>query len=127
MEKNEKMTVRKMICIMCPASCHLEVTENGEKGEYLVSGNTCPGGKNYALNEMRDPKRIVTAVVNSDSRKVPCIPVKTDSPLKMDLIEPLLQELFSIKISVPAKCGDIVLENYKNTGVNILVTRSVEE
>lgn len=127
MEKSEKKLLREMICIMCPASCRLTVEKAGENGEYIICGNTCANGKNYALNEMTDPKRIVTAVVASDSKKVPCIPVKTDSPLKMPLIHELLQELFSMQLSVPVKCGDVVIKDYKNTGVNVLVTRNVEE
>ncbi|MBR2365056.1 MAG: DUF1667 domain-containing protein [Lentisphaeria bacterium] len=127
MENSENTVIRKMICIMCPASCHLEITEKGKEGEYLVTGNRCPGGKNYALNEMRDPKRIVTAVVASDSTKIPCIPVKTDLPLQMDLIRGLLQKLFSMKIHVPVQCGDVLIKNYKDTGVSVVITRSVEE
>lgn len=123
----EKKIIRNMICIMCPASCHLEVAEGESVGEYTVCGNHCKGGVNYALNEMRDPKRIVTAVVRSDSRKIVCIPVKTSAPLKMGLIDELLQELFSMKISVPVKCGDVLIKDYKNTGVDITVTRTVEE
>ena len=105
----------------------LEVAEGENAGEYLVCGNHCKGGVNYALNEMRDPKRIVTAVVRSDSRKIACIPVKTTAPLKMGLIDELLQELFSMKISVPVKCGDVLIKDYKNTGVDIVATRTVEE
>ena len=125
--ETEKKIIRNMICIMCPASCHLEVAEGENAGEYLVCGNHCKGGVNYALNEMRDPKRIVTAVVRSDSRKIACIPVKTSAPLKMGLIDELLQELFSMEISVPVKCGDVLIKDYKNTGVDIVATRTVEE
>lgn len=129
--ENENAIIRRMICIMCPASCHLEVKKGEETGEgkeeYIICGNHCAGGKNYALNEMRDPKRIVTAVVRSDSRKIPCIPVKTDSPLKMEYMDALLQELFSRELSCPVKCGEIVISDFKNTGVNVVVTRSVED
>ena len=126
MEKSENPFVRSMVCIMCPASCRLEVSK-GANGEYLVSGNNCQGGKNYALNEMRDPKRIVTAVVRSDSKIGPCIPVKTDFPLKMTLIDDLLSELFSMKVTVPVHCGDVLMRDYRGTGVSVLATRSVEK
>ncbi|MBO5761673.1 MAG: DUF1667 domain-containing protein [Lentisphaeria bacterium] len=126
MEKENKV-IRDMVCIMCPASCHLEVREGAEKGEYDIHGNQCPGGKKYALNEMCAPKRIVTAVVSSDSKCIACIPVKTDQSLPMELIEPLLQELYQMKISVPVRSGDILIKNYKNTGVDIVITRSVEK
>ena len=127
--KNEsgKKIIRTMICIMCPASCHLEVAEGENAGEYMVCGNHCKGGINYALNEMRDPRRIVTAVVRSCSRKIACVPVKTSAPLQMGLIDELLQELFSMQIPVPVKCGDVLIKNYRNTGVDIVATRTVEE
>lgn len=127
MENGKNKLIRNMVCIMCPASCHLEVRQGNTKEEYIISGNNCPGGKNYAVNEMCDPRRIVTAVVSSNSKKIPCIPVKTDKALPVRLIDSLLQELYKMQISVPVRRGDILIQNYKGSGVSVVITRSVEE
>ena len=47
---------RELICISCPIGCHIQA-EMTAAGEVEVSGNRCPRGKAYALNELTDPKR----------------------------------------------------------------------
>lgn len=48
--------LREFICIMCPQGCSLQADE--ENGKVLkVSGNTCPRGKEYAIQEITAPMR----------------------------------------------------------------------
>ena len=54
--------VRKMICISCPLGCHLEV-DCSDMNDIKVSGNTCPRGRIYGINEVTAPKRMVTSSV----------------------------------------------------------------
>ena len=48
--------VRNLTCIMCPLGCDLVVRtdEESDIGEIMVEGNTCPKGKNYAIQEMTE-------------------------------------------------------------------------
>lgn len=112
-------TVEK-ICIVCPAGCHLAIRE--ENGNYIVEGNTCPRGKKYGENEMRDPRRVVTFAVRTDSPQMPCIPVKSSAPLPRGLIEELLTELKKCRISLPVKRGDVLLKDFRSTGIDIIFT-----
>ncbi len=114
------------ICIVCPAGCHLEILED-DHGEFTVSGNTCPRGKTYALNEMRDPRRVVTAVVPVNSGKTPYLPVKTDAPLPVPLIGRLLKKLYSMRLALPAKAGMVLIRDFEGTSVNVVLTRGAEE
>ena len=56
--------MKELICIECPKGCHLKIDD-----ELNVTGNTCPRGKVYAVNEMTCPKRIVTSTVVINSNK----------------------------------------------------------
>ena len=47
----------KMVCIMCPLGCEMEVEKVGD--EVIVSGNNCIRGKVYATSEMTNPERMV--------------------------------------------------------------------
>lgn len=54
--------IREMICISCPMGCHLTV-DDSDKNDIKVSGNTCPRGRIYGINEVTAPKRMVTSLM----------------------------------------------------------------
>ena len=117
---------KELICISCPVGCHLKVVST-ENNEITVTGNQCPRGDTYGKEEFLAPKRIVTAVVKTESLKYPYVSVKTDQPILREYIFVLLKKLYSLKANIPIQCGDIVLKDFKNTGVNVVFTRSVSE
>jgi hypothetical protein len=69
----------EMICIACPPGYRRTVAKT-ENGELRVSVNRCPKGEVYAREEILSPKRIVTAVVRTDSAAYPYVPVRPDTP-----------------------------------------------
>ena len=113
----------EIICIACPIGCHLTVTTTDSGSEISVSGNKCPRGEVYGKEETLSPKRVVTAVVKSDSSTLPYIPVKTSKPLQKEFINDLLQELYSITLKSPIPSGYIVISNFHDTGIDLLTTR----
>jgi len=116
---------KEFICISCPVGCHLTAEENGDK--ITVTGNRCPRGEAYAVNELTNPKRMVTGVVKSNSEEVPFIPVRTSEPIGKRYIPDLLAELRKLKLTVPVVAGEVVLANFQGSGVDVTVTRSVSE
>ncbi len=121
------MEEKKLICISCPTGCHLTATRADANGEWIISGNRCPRGLAYAKNELYDPRRIVTAVVHSNSTAQPYLPVRTDSALPKRFIEPLLNQLYQLEVKVPVKCGETLLKNIENTGVNVIFSCDCKE
>jgi CxxC motif-containing protein len=113
-----------MICIACPLGCRLTVGRSAA-GELSVTGNRCPKGVAYAEEETMSPKRIVTAVVRTDSEAFPYAPVRTDMPLPRALAAGLLQDLYSRRVSLPVRMGAVLIENVAGTGVKVIVTRSL--
>ena len=69
--------MKELICICCPRGCHLKVDE--EKKE--VTGNACPRGKEYGINEVTNPVRVVTSTVKITGANLRRLPVKTDKPI----------------------------------------------
>ena len=116
------MTMEKFtkICINCPAGCHLEIEKDGDN--ISVSGNTCPRGIKYAQQELSDPRRVVTAVVFAEGEKRLCIPVKSAAPVPMELIPELLQQLFAVKVPLPVEIGQVIIKDFKNTGIDVIAT-----
>ena len=115
--------MHNLICISCPQGCHLMA--DMVNGECQVSGNRCPRGKVYAEQELTDPKRMVTAVMPSDSPDHPYISVRTDKPCPKAMIPGLLNMLYRTKIKTPVKNGDIVLKNIDNSGICVIVTENI--
>lgn len=116
---------KKFTCIVCPQGCSIKVTVNGD--ETTITGNKCPRGLAYVKEELSDPKRTVTAVVRTDSPNLHFLPVRTDKPITRKLVFKLLKKIYSLTVNVPLKNGDVIIENYENTGVNVKITRSLEK
>jgi CxxC motif-containing protein len=114
----------ELICIACPIGCRLTIEMKGE-GEIFVTGNRCPKGEVYGREEMLSPKRVVTAVVRTDSRAFPYIPVRTDKPLPRALVSGLIGDLAQQLVRLPAVRGTVLIEDYRGSGVNVVTTRSL--
>ena len=119
------MKTLEKICINCPAGCRLEITVSDD-GAVSVKGNNCKRGAVYAENEVRDPRRVVTAVVRSRSETLPYVPVRTDAALPVALIPGLLHELYSLTLPAGMKAGDALIRDYAGTSVNVILARDPE-
>jgi len=114
---------RNLTCIVCPIGCQLSVTlEDGVVTE--VTGNTCPRGKQYAIDECTNPVRTVTSTVRTVGGGV--IPVKTDRPIPKKLMSDCMDEIDRAVAALPAHIGDVVIENLLGTGANVIITANME-
>lgn len=108
------------ICICCPAGCHLEIID--DENNIRISGNKCPRGKNYAEQELHDPRRVVTAAVTLDCAQRICVPVKSNVPVPKALIAPLLKQLSRMRVKAPVKVGDVVIHDFNGSKIDIICT-----
>ena len=114
---------KSLPCIVCPIGCQLCATiVDGAVTE--VTGNTCPRGKQYAIDECTNPVRTVTTTARTSNGGV--VPVKTDRPIPKDLMFDCMREIDSVTVSLPAHIGDIVIENLLGTDANVIVTANIE-
>lgn len=114
-----------LVCINCPKGCHL-VVEN-INGEIRVSGNSCPRGEQYAINEMTNPLRTVTTTVSIVSNVYDRLPVITSSPVPKAKIMEVCKALKGAEVKAPIKMGDIVVENILGLNVNIVASKSIDK
>ncbi|MBQ8757355.1 MAG: DUF1667 domain-containing protein [Oscillospiraceae bacterium] len=112
---------RNLVCIICPRGCSLlaDITENG----VTVTGNACPKGEEYAVNECTNPVRTVTATVRVSNRHNTMASVKTAMPVPKDKMMDVMKALRSTQIEAPVAVGDIVLKEI--CGSDIIVTKAV--
>lgn len=117
--------IRQMICTSCPMGCHLTVDDT-DKNNIIVTGNTCPRGKVYGINEVTAPKRMVTGSVKVEGGTIAMVSVKTEQAIDKKLIFDCLEQLKGVTLKAPVHIGDIAVKNVCNTGINIVVTKEVE-
>lgn len=116
--------MREMICINCPMGCHLTV-DDSDKNNIKVTGNTCPRGVTYAVNEVTAPKRMVTGSVKVVGGNLSMVSVKTREAIPKGLIFECLQALKSVTLTAPVKIGDVVVENVCGCGVDVIATKNI--
>ncbi len=113
---------KNLICIECPRSCALAIDiENCRVVK--VTGEKCPKGKDYAVSEVENPRRILTSTVSSRGINLKMVPVRTDRPIPKDRILEAAAEIRKMRLDRPVKAGEVIAENFLGFGVNLIVTR----
>ena len=113
---------RDMICIICPRGCSLCADISGDN--IIVTGNVCPKGQEYAVNECVNPVRTVTATVRISNRDNTMVSVKTATPVSKSRMMEVMQYLRSIQIEAPVAIGDVIAHNI--CGSDIVITKVVK-
>ena len=114
-----------LICINCPRGCHLSVERVGE--EIRVSGNACPRGHTYAVNELVNPLRTLTTTVAIISEKQKRLPVISSSPLPKGKIMEAMKELKDVSAKAPVHLGETVYQNILGLGIDIVASKTIEK
>lgn len=115
--------VTNITCIVCPMGCPLQVIklENG----YKVEGNTCKRGEKYGVEELTNPKRVITTTVKLNGSYLNLLPVKTEDSIPKGMMFEIMEELDKITVTSPINVGDIIVENILGTGVNVVSAKTV--
>ncbi len=116
--------VKEIICIVCPNGCSLRAEENG--GEVTVTGNKCPKGEEYAKSELLCPQRTLTSTVATAFREHPVLPVRITGAIPKGEIKNAMAEINKIIVSTKLKCGDVIVNNFMNLGVDLVATDDVD-
>jgi CxxC motif-containing protein len=114
--------MKEMICIVCPNGCRLGLDRRG-----TITGYQCERGRTYAEAEMTNPTRVLTTTVRVKGGIHRRCSVKTEGPIPKGLLVSAVKLLDSVELSAPVECGQIVVGNLLNTGVNLITTRTEAE
>ena len=114
----------EIICVACPKGCRLEARR--ENDEILVTHEGCKRGREYAVSEITDPRRMVATTVRVEKSSHPLLPVYTASPFPKGRIPELLTALRSVKIPAPVRVNQVVLANALGTGIDVIASRDIE-
>lgn len=116
----------KMICIVCPLGCELEVEVDSESGEVIeIKGSRCAKGREYAIREITDPRRILMTIVKVRGGHLPVVSVKTAQPIPKDMMLGAVRAISRMVVEAPVKIGDIIVGNLLGTGISVVATNNV--
>jgi len=113
---------RNLTCIICPRGCTLNVEIEGN--DVSVSGNACPKGEKYGIDECLHPVRTVTAIVRVINREDTMLSVKTANPIPKEKIFDLMQVINSKNVNAPIEIGDVICDNV--FGTNVIATKQIK-
>ena len=113
--------MREFTCIICPRGCSLKVDDNGH-----VTGNFCPRGKEYAINELTHPVRIITSSVRVTNRENLLASVKTSGAIPKEKIFDVMAEINKLGVKAPCEIGQVVAHDILGLGVDIVVTKNIQ-
>ena len=130
----EEAMKRELTCVTCPQSCRL-LAEGGSREELVVTGNRCKRGLAYALEEIFDPKRVVTATMSiaPDSRVARAavvdlpqrLPCRTRTAFPRERIPELLALIARSEARLPLRGGEVLLPDLLGSGIDLIATRSL--
>ena len=110
---------KELTCIACPLGCTITVTLDG-KDVISVEGNTCPRGKEYAINECTAPVRTVTTTVKCEDGSL--VSVKTKAPIPKEKMFDCIKIINNSVAHLPISVGDVIIKDVY--GSNIISTQN---
>ena len=112
---------KQLTCILCPRGCSLSADICGET--VSVTGNSCPKGAEYAVNECLHPVRTVTATLRISNRYDTMVSVKTETPVPKEQMFAVMEQLRELTVEAPVRVGDVLPQTI--CGSRILITKAV--
>ena len=113
---------KELICIQCPKGCTVKIKYEDKNIQSIV-GFACSKGKEYAISEFTESKRVLTSTVRvKTDHNERILPVKTDGEIPLDLIHKAIKMIRQKVYTAPVKEGDVLYENILDTNVNLVAT-----
>jgi len=116
---------KTLTCTVCPRGC--EITAEYTSAEDIeMTGFSCPRGKEYAMNECFDPKRVFTSSVRIDDPKRRMLPVRTRESVPKDMLLKCAAETKRIEVRTPVKVGQVIEKDFLGTGTDLVASMSLD-
>jgi len=90
-----------------------------------VDNALCPKGKEYAIRELVDPRRILTTTVKVADGEIPLVSVRTDTAIPKHLMREAVRLLSALDVNAPVEAGALIVDNLLNTGAKAIATKCV--
>lgn len=110
--------MKQLVCIGCPRGCRLIIEE--KEGELIITGNTCPRGKAFAVSEMTEPRRTICSTVRTSFPDAPVLPVRVSDDIPKDKIFDVMCEINAVTLTERIGRGDAVIKTCSGSALTSL-------
>ncbi len=116
----EDLKPDELVCILCPRGCRISRSQP-EKG------GLCERGREYALSEIKDPRRTLTTTVKlrgtgTDVWPEKLVPARSREPIPKGIWKEAMKKIRDLSVNAPVKEGQILLENICHTGIPLVAS-----
>jgi len=115
---------RTFTCIICPNGCEVEAEYEGTN-VLSVSGNLCPKGRAYVVQELTDPRRTIASSVRVEGGELPLTSVRLTKAIPKDRIFDAMREIRKIHLQAPVRIGDVAVAGLLGLDCDVIVTKNV--
>jgi CxxC motif-containing protein len=112
-------------CVTCPVGCEVDV-ELRDGNIVSMKGNRCDKVKEFVLQELKEPVRVLTTTVRIEGAEYAMLPVRTDKPIPKRLFLQAMGELAGVDLKAPVHISDVIIKDVAGSGANIVATRTME-
>jgi len=112
-------------CVTCPVGCEVDV-EVQDSSILSMKGNRCDKVKEFVIQELKEPMRVLTTTVRIKGAKYAMLPVRTDKLIPKRLFTQAVAELASIDLQAPVHMSDVIVKDVAGSGANIIATRTMD-
>ena len=123
---NNEVNEKEIICVICPNSCRLKVSQDPKTKEINVKGHLCPRGKKYGISEFSNPVRMLITTMRVEKGTLPVIPVRSIEPIPKLLLLEAVKLVNDTHCVAPIKMGDILIDNVLNTKISVIASRDID-
>jgi CxxC motif-containing protein len=120
---SEKSCEHTLLCIVCPEGCELVVQESD--GGLVFPARACKRGREYARQELTDPRRILTTTIRVSHGALPMLPVKTAGPIPKGTLMDAMDFIAKLDVEAPVAMGQVICPDVANTGTALVACRNV--
>lgn len=119
------MDNRILTCVLCPNGCEINV-QHEEDRILEIKGNKCPKGRQYAQQEMTDPRRTIASSVRITGSFLPLCSVRLTKPVPKKYIFPVMEEINKVELTAPVQIGKTVIRQVCGLDADVIVTKNME-
>ena len=116
----------EMVCIKCPVGCKLKILMDENNKIEEITGFKCPRGKEYAIQEILNPKRIIPTNVKVLNGDLEIVSVKTSCEIPKEKISEIMGFVKTLKVEAPVNIGQVIAKNILGTEADLVATKNIK-
>lgn len=113
--------IKEFVCIVCPNGCELKIDDVTHE----ISGNKCPRGKQFAIDEITCPKRTICSSCKTIFKDTPLVSCRVSNDIPKDKIFDVMKEINKIVIDKRLGIGDVAIKNVLGLDADVIITSNI--